>query len=68
MHLMLYPQGRGTQNPITGPPRDHSSSQGDLLGGAYAYVDSGFPRRPNDIARLESIDFQETGEEDFDIL
>ncbi|XP_071534123.1 MAM and LDL-receptor class A domain-containing protein 1-like [Panulirus ornatus] len=52
--------GRGTQSPITGPPRDHSSSRGDSLGGAYAYVDSGFPRRPDDIARLESIEFQET--------
>ncbi|XP_069945644.1 MAM and LDL-receptor class A domain-containing protein 1-like [Cherax quadricarinatus] len=52
--------GRGTQNPITGPPRDHSSSQGDSLGGAYVYADSGFPRRPDDIARLESIEFQET--------
>lgn len=52
--------GRGTQNPITGPPRDHSSSQGTSLGGAYVYIDSGFPRRPSDIARLESIEFQET--------
>lgn len=60
-HRPPHPQGRGTQNPITGPPRDHSSSQGTSLGGAYVYIDSGFPRRPSDIARLESIEFQETG-------
>ncbi|XP_050739083.1 MAM and LDL-receptor class A domain-containing protein 1-like, partial [Eriocheir sinensis] len=52
--------GRGTQNPITGPPRDHSSSQGDSLGGAYVFMDSSFPRRPGDVARLESIEFQAT--------
>ncbi|CAL4143775.1 unnamed protein product, partial [Meganyctiphanes norvegica] len=52
--------GRGTQNPITGPPRDHSSSGGGYLGGAYAYINSDFPRRPDDVARLESIEFQET--------
>ncbi|KAG0714862.1 MAM and LDL-receptor class A domain-containing protein 2 [Chionoecetes opilio] len=52
--------GRGTQNPITGPPRDHSSSQGDALGGAYVFLDSSFPRRPGDVARLESIEFQAT--------
>lgn len=58
----LSVQGRGTQNPITGPPRDHSSSQGDSLGGAYVFMDSSFPRRPGDVARLESIEFQATGE------
>lgn len=52
--------GRGTQNPITGPPRDHSSSGGGYLGGAYAFINSDFPRRPDDVARLESIEFQET--------
>lgn len=55
-------QGRGTQNPITGPPRDHSSSQGEALGGAYVFLDSSFPRRPGDVGRLESIEFQATGE------
>ncbi|XP_045138693.1 MAM and LDL-receptor class A domain-containing protein 1-like [Portunus trituberculatus] len=52
--------GRGTQNPITGPPRDHSSSQGEALGGAYVFLDSSFPRRPGDVGRLESIEFQAT--------
>ncbi|KAK7085061.1 hypothetical protein SK128_019051 [Halocaridina rubra] len=52
--------GRGTQNPITGPPRDRSSVQGNALGGAFVYIDSSYPRRPDDVARLESIEFQET--------
>ncbi|KAL7644743.1 UNVERIFIED_CONTAM: hypothetical protein RMT77_004556 [Armadillidium vulgare] len=52
--------GRGTQNPITGPARDHSSSLVDSLGGAYVYIDSSFPRRPDDVARFDSLDFQAT--------
>ncbi|XP_018020886.1 MAM and LDL-receptor class A domain-containing protein 1 [Hyalella azteca] len=52
--------GRGTQNPITGPPRDRNSGRSSLTGGAYVYIDSDFPRRPEDVARLESIEFQET--------
>ncbi|KAK4319846.1 hypothetical protein Pmani_009261 [Petrolisthes manimaculis] len=52
--------GRGTQNLVTGPPRDHSSSRGEDLGGAYVFIDSSFPRRPGDVAKLESIEFQET--------
>lgn len=56
-------QGRGTQNPITGPPRDRNSGRSINTGGAYIYIDSDFPRRPEDVARLESIEFQETGRE-----
>ena len=56
------PKGRGTQNPITGPPRDRNSGRSTSIGGAYIFIDSDFPRRPEDVARLESIEFQETGE------
>ncbi|XP_066937100.1 MAM and LDL-receptor class A domain-containing protein 1-like [Macrobrachium rosenbergii] len=50
---------RGAQK-LTGPQRDRSSSKGNGLGGAFVYIDSSFPRRPEDFARLESIEFQET--------
>lgn len=30
--------------------------------GGYAFIDSGFPRRPGDIARLMSQEFQGTSE------
>lgn len=30
--------------------------------GGYAYIDSSYPRRPGDVAKLSSIEFEATGE------
>uniref|UniRef100_A0A6A7FLR1 MAM and LDL-receptor class A domain-containing protein 2-like n=1 Tax=Hirondellea gigas TaxID=1518452 RepID=A0A6A7FLR1_9CRUS len=51
---------RGSLNPSTGPPRDRSSfSNGGMMGG-FAVIDSGYPRRPGDRARLLTEEFQAT--------
>lgn len=51
---------RGSLNPSTGPPRDRSSfSNGGMMGG-FAMIDSGYPRRPGDRARLMTQEFQAT--------
>jgi hypothetical protein len=31
------------------------------LEGGYAYIDSSYPRRPGDIAKLSSMEFEPTG-------
>ncbi len=41
-------QGRGSNNPNTGPQRDHSSFATNRITGAFAYIDAGYPRRPGD--------------------
>ncbi|KAK3871532.1 hypothetical protein Pcinc_023337 [Petrolisthes cinctipes] len=51
---------RGSLNPSTGPPRDRSSFANDGLMGGYAFIDSSYPRRPGDTARLMSQEFQGT--------
>ncbi|XP_069937459.1 MAM and LDL-receptor class A domain-containing protein 1-like, partial [Cherax quadricarinatus] len=51
---------RGSLNPSTGPPRDRSSFAKDEMMGGYAFIDSGYPRRPGDRARLMSPEFQNT--------
>ncbi|XP_045139378.1 MAM and LDL-receptor class A domain-containing protein 1-like isoform X1 [Portunus trituberculatus] len=51
---------RGSLNPSTGPPRDRSSFANEGLLGGYAFIDTGFPRRPGDVARLMSQEFQGT--------
>ncbi|XP_069156146.1 MAM and LDL-receptor class A domain-containing protein 1 isoform X2 [Procambarus clarkii] len=51
---------RGSLNPSTGPPRDRSSFAKDEMMGGYAFIDSGYPRRPGDRARLMSQEFQST--------
>ncbi|XP_066995371.2 MAM and LDL-receptor class A domain-containing protein 2 [Anabrus simplex] len=50
---------RGSQNPVTGPSRDSSMDTG--VSGGYAFIDSSFPRRPGDRARLVSMTFPPTG-------
>ncbi|KAJ9586122.1 hypothetical protein L9F63_020234, partial [Diploptera punctata] len=50
---------RGSRNPVTGPTSDISPDK--VGGGGYAFIDSGFPRRPGDMARLISPSFEETG-------
>ncbi|KAJ8682056.1 hypothetical protein QAD02_017848 [Eretmocerus hayati] len=50
----------GSNNPTTGPVTDReSSSLGG--GGGYTYIDSGWPRRPGDVARLISVSMPSTG-------
>ncbi len=44
----LVLQGRGSNNPNTGPQRDHSSFATNRITGAFAYIDAGYPRRPGD--------------------
>ncbi|CAL4111317.1 unnamed protein product, partial [Meganyctiphanes norvegica] len=51
---------RGSMNPSTGPPRDRSSFTSSALMGGYAVIDSNWPRRPGDRARLMSQEFQAT--------
>ncbi|XP_076625813.1 MAM and LDL-receptor class A domain-containing protein 1 [Colletes latitarsis] len=46
---------RGSGNPTTGPATDSSSDRS--AAGGYAYIDSSFPRRPGDRARLLSSSF-----------
>ncbi|XP_076183248.1 MAM and LDL-receptor class A domain-containing protein 1 isoform X1 [Ptiloglossa arizonensis] len=46
---------RGSGNPTTGPATDSSSDRS--AAGGYAYIDSSFPRRPGDRARLLSTTF-----------
>ncbi|PSN56667.1 hypothetical protein C0J52_10795, partial [Blattella germanica] len=49
---------RGSRNPVTGPTSD--SSPDKIGGGGYAYIESSFPRRPGDMARLISPQFKES--------
>ncbi|GAB6027652.1 hypothetical protein CHUAL_001893 [Chamberlinius hualienensis] len=42
--------GRGSMSHLTGPVRDH----GDGPEGGYMYIDSSYPQRPGDVARLKS--------------
>ena len=55
-------KGRGSRNPSTGPPTDRSSYIYGGMEGGYAYIDSSYPRRPGDLAKLSSIEFEATGE------
>ena len=50
-------QGRGHDNPNTGPIRDHSSFISNKVTGAFAYIDASPPRRPLDRAQLISSEF-----------
>lgn len=54
-------QGRGSRNPSTGPATDRSSFIYGGMEGGYAYIDSSYPRRPGDIAKLSSMEFEPTG-------
>ncbi|GLG93676.1 Uncharacterized protein GBIM_01019 [Gryllus bimaculatus] len=53
--------GRGSRNPSTGPATDRTSFKHGGAEGGYAYIDSGFPRRPGDTARLNSPEMEPTG-------
>ncbi|UYV80434.1 hypothetical protein LAZ67_19000180 [Cordylochernes scorpioides] len=57
-----WQMGRGSQNTLTGPAKDFSSFGRDIQAGGYIYIDSAFPRRPGDVARLVSPEFQPTGD------
>lgn len=54
-------QGRGSKNPSTGPATDRSSFIYGGMEGGYAYIDSSYPRRPGDVAKLSSEEFDSTG-------
>ena len=41
-------KGRGSNNPNTGPQRDHSSFSTNRVTGAFAFIETGHPRRPGD--------------------
>lgn len=56
-----FSQGRGSRNPSTGPATDRSSFIYGGMEGGYAYIDSSYPRRPGDTARLSSMEFEPTG-------
>ena len=65
-HPFLFPsclhfQSRGSDNPNTGPIRDHSSFTSNRVTGAFAYIDASPPRRPNDVAQIVSEEFTATG-------
>ncbi|XP_020298274.1 MAM and LDL-receptor class A domain-containing protein 1-like isoform X2 [Pseudomyrmex gracilis] len=49
---------RGSANPATGPAMDSSSDR--ATAGGYAFIDSSFPRRPGDTAKLLSSTFSMT--------
>ncbi|XP_019882967.2 MAM and LDL-receptor class A domain-containing protein 1-like [Camponotus floridanus] len=49
---------RGSGNPTTGPAMDSSSDR--ATAGGYAFIDSSFPRRPGDTAKLISSNFPAT--------
>ncbi|XP_066995484.2 MAM and LDL-receptor class A domain-containing protein 1 [Anabrus simplex] len=53
--------GRGSHNPSTGPATDRTSFKHGGMEGGYAYIDSSYPRRPGDVARLSSMEFNPTG-------
>lgn len=53
-------QSRGSENPNTGPLRDHSSFTNNRVTGAFAFIDASAPRRPNDIAQIVSEEFPAT--------
>lgn len=36
--------------------------------GGYAFIDSSYPRRPGDIARISSMEFEPTGIKIFQLL
>ena len=57
----LHFQSRGSDNPNTGPIRDHSSFTSNRVTGAFAYIDASPPRRPNDVAQIVSEEFTATG-------
>ncbi|XP_031788342.1 MAM and LDL-receptor class A domain-containing protein 1 isoform X2 [Nasonia vitripennis] len=46
---------RGSSKPTTGPVMDREAASSSIRGGGYAYIDSSFPRRPGDLARLVSV-------------
>ncbi|PNF30522.1 hypothetical protein B7P43_G09951 [Cryptotermes secundus] len=52
--------GRGSHNPSTGPATDRTSFMHGGMEGGYAYIDSSYPRRPGDFARLSSMEFDAT--------
>ena len=41
-------KGRGSNNSNTGPQRDHSSFSTNRVTGAFAFIETGHPRRPGD--------------------
>lgn len=51
-------QSRGSGDPTTGPAMDSSSDR--ATAGGYAFIDSSFPRRPGDTAKLISSSFPPT--------
>ncbi|CAH1392773.1 unnamed protein product [Nezara viridula] len=53
--------GRGSRNPSTGPATDRSSFMYGGMEGGYAFIDSSYPRRPGDVAKLSSQEFEPTG-------
>ncbi|XP_076343697.1 MAM and LDL-receptor class A domain-containing protein 1-like [Tachypleus tridentatus] len=54
--------GRGSKSFLTGPAQDYSSFKTNRQPGGYAYIDSSFPRRPGDKARLISVVIGATGD------
>ena len=57
---LTFFQSRGSENPNTGPIRDHSSFASNRVTGAFAFIDASSPRRPQDLAHLVSSEFQAT--------
>ncbi|XP_064479533.1 MAM and LDL-receptor class A domain-containing protein 1-like [Ornithodoros turicata] len=56
-----WEQGRGSMSFLTGPSRDYSSFGKDEMSGGYIFIDSSYPRRPMDRARLISPTLKATG-------
>ncbi|CAL4079967.1 unnamed protein product, partial [Meganyctiphanes norvegica] len=55
--------GRSSDQRGTGPSRDQASAMNDnIITGGYAYIPSGYPRRPGDSARLQSKEMQPGGQ------
>jgi hypothetical protein len=59
LSICTYFQSRGSRNSVTGPTSDRFPDRSG--GGGYTFIDSSFPRRPGDVARLSSLIFPQTG-------
>ena len=59
--VLFQSKGRGSMNTATGPSRDHSTLGSNKPSRGYVFIDSGYPRRPGDKAKLVSPQMQPTG-------
>ena len=56
--MTLFVKGRGSNDPNTGPQRDHSSFSSNRVTGAFAYIEAGHPRKPGDKLVSDHIEWK----------